>query len=205
MKTPSGAITAYLHAKDGNRPHLLAQAFTDDALLQMTVHTGAISFPPVSQGREAIADVLVRRFGQSYENVYTFCLASPPEEGAEMFRCDWLVAMTEKDSRAVRVGCGRYEWCFSPPSGLAECLSITIEAMQTLPALHLDKVMDWVAGLPYPWCPAAVALPAAPDIEQLAPVLGYIGGTRMDSFPDGRFRAAKLRAAATAASRPGPA
>jgi len=85
MKTPSESIAAYLHAKDGNRPHLLAQAFTDDAMLQMAVHTGAISFPPVSRGRETIGEVLVRRFGQSYENVYTFCPASPPEAGAQVF------------------------------------------------------------------------------------------------------------------------
>lgn len=174
MKTPSESIAAYLHAKDGNRPHLLAQAFTDDALLQVTVHTGAISFPPVSRGRDAIGDVLVRRFGQSYENVYTFCLASPPEADAQVFCCDWLVAMTEKDSRAVRVGCGRYDWCFSPPSCLAESLSITIASMQTLPPLHTDEVMDWVAGLPYPWCSAEEALNAAPALGELGKVLEYI-------------------------------
>lgn len=194
MKTPSAAVTAYLHAKDGNRPHLLAQAFTDDALLEMVVHTAAISFPPVCQGRDAIAEVLVRRFGQSYENVYTFCLSSPPEGDAEVFVCDWLVVMTEKDSRAVRVGCGRYDWCFSPPSYLAESLSITIETMQTLPASQAEKVMDWAAGLPYPWCPAAVALPGAPDIQQLAPVLGYIGRERM---------AGSGRTVAARGSRPG--
>jgi hypothetical protein len=186
MKTPSASIAAYLHAKDGNRPHLLAQAFTDDALLQVTVHTGAISFPPVSRGRDAIGEVLVRHFGQSYENVYTFCLGLPPEADAQVFCCDWLVAMTEKDSRAVRVGCGRYDWCFSPPSYLAESLSITIASMQTLPASHTDEVMDWVAGLPYPWCPASTALRGAPDIQHLAPVLGYIGREKMANFPDKR-------------------
>lgn len=200
MKTPSAAITAYLHAKDGNRPHLLAQAFTDDALLQMTVHTGAISFPPVSRGREAVAELLVRRFGQSYENVYTFCLASPPEVNSEVFRCDWLVAMTEKDSRAVRVGCGRYDWCFSPPSCLAESLSITIETMQTLPAPHTDEVMDWVAGLPYPWCPAGTAQQGAPDIPQLAPVLGYIG--REQAAGSGRMVPARNSRPGLAADRP---
>jgi hypothetical protein len=197
MKTPSAAIAAYLHAKDGNRPHLLAQAFTDDALLQMTVHTGAISFPPVSRGRDAIADLLVRRFGQCYENIYTFCLASPPDADAQVFYCDWLVAMTEKDSRAVRVGCGRYDWCFTPPSGLAESLSITIASMQTLPASHTDEVMDWVAGLPYPWCPASIALQGAPDIQHLAPVLEYIGRAQMANFPDGRSRPAAFHSAAS--------
>ncbi|WP_431097554.1 hypothetical protein [Polaromonas aquatica] len=196
MTTPSGSIAAYLHAKDGNRPHLLAQAFTDDAMLQVTVHTGAISFPPVSRGRDAIGDVLVRRFGQTFENVYTFCLGSPPGVDTQVFCCDWLVVMTEKDSRVVRVGCGRYDWCFSPPSCLAESLSITIATMQALPASHMDEVMDWVAGLPYPWCPVSTALRGAPDIQHLTPVLGYIGRSQPAGFPDKKSRPAAPRSVA---------
>jgi len=98
--------------------------------------------------------------------------------------------MTEKDSRAARVGCGRYDWCFSPPSCLAESLSITIETMQTLPPLQADEVMDWVTGLPYPWCPAVTALHGAPDINHLAPVLGYIGRAQTVGLPAGRSRPA---------------
>ena len=68
--------------------------------------------------------------------------------------------------------------------------------MQTLPALHTDEVMDWVASLPYPWCPASVALPGAPDIEHLAPVLRYIDRTQKAGLPDGRPRPAASRSAA---------
>lgn len=173
MKTPADTITAYLRAKDGNRPHLLAQAFTEDATLTMDVRTGSIAFPPVSQGREAIAEVLVRRFNQTYENVYTLCLVPPPGLPADTLRCDWLVAMTEKDSRAVRVGCGCYDWHFAPASPLADRLLITIEAMQSLPAQELDGVMHWVSRLPYPWCSPQAALQDAPD--SVGPVLSYLG------------------------------
>ena len=173
MTTPADAIAAYLRAKDGNRPHLLAQAFTEDATLTMDVRTGSIAFPPVSAGREAIAEVLVRRFAQTYENVYTVCLASPPQRPTDTFRCDWLVAMTEKDSRAVRVGCGRYDWHFAPASQLADRLLITIEAMQSLPAQELDGVMHWVSGLAYPWCSLQAAVQDAPAC--VSPVLGYLG------------------------------
>jgi len=68
--------------------------------------------------------------------------------------------------------------------------------MQTLPASQAEKVMDWAAGLPYPWCPAAVALPAAPDIQQLVPVLGYIGRAQAKKSPSGLHSPARPRTAA---------
>jgi hypothetical protein len=115
MTTPAESIFSYLRAKDGNRPYLLADAFTPDALLEMVVKTATMSFPPASRGREAIGDVLVRKFARNYENVYTFCLSSAPRNDAGVFSCDWLVIMTEKESRAVRVlpwACGLpYPWC----------------------------------------------------------------------------------------------
>lgn len=174
MRTPADSILAYLRAKDGNRPHLMAQAFTEDASLAMLVNTGAISFPPLSCGREAIAEVLVRRFSLTYENVYTFCLAAPPGERDTRFACDWLVAMTEKESGAVRVGCGRYDWCFAPKSHLAERLAITIESMQSLSPRNMDAVMGWVSALPYPWCAPEQAMNGAPAISELDPVFDYI-------------------------------
>lgn len=176
MRTPADSILAYLRAKDGNRPHLMAQAFAEDATLAMLVNTRAISFPPLSSGREALAEVLVRRFSQTYENVYTLCLAVPPGERDTRFACDWLVVMTEKASGAVRVGCGRYDWCFSPKSRLVERLAITIETMESLPSRDLEAVMGWVSGLPYPWCSAEEALNAAPALGELGKVLEYIDG-----------------------------
>lgn len=171
MQTPPDAILAYLHAKDGNRPHVMAKAFTEDASLQIDVPNGAISFPPVSNGREAITEVLVRRFAQSYENVYTFCLSAPPALQDQVFTCNWLVAMTEKDSWAVRVGYGSYDWQFSPTSGLVRSLVVRIDNMLSLPPDCAEPVLQWVSGLPYPWCSPGQAARTAPPLHELSRLL----------------------------------
>lgn len=171
MNTPSHAIEMYLRAKDGNRPHLMAQAFASDALLHMDVRQGAMNFPPRTQGCEAIAETLVRNFGRTYENVYTFCLANAPAPGAAQFDCSWLVAMTEKETRAVRVGCGQYHWRFAPDSGLSQELTIVIDTMQTLPAADTAAVMTWADSLPWPWCQSEQMLAAAPPIPSVRSVL----------------------------------
>ncbi|CDF96906.1 MULTISPECIES: nuclear transport factor 2 family protein [unclassified Pseudomonas] len=174
MNTAQRSIQQYINAKDGNRPHLLDQAFTADATLDMVVRTGSISFPGHVEGREAIGEVLVRRFGQTFENVYTFCLAVPPSENAKAFQCKWLVAMSDKHSGEVRVGCGVYDWQFEPESNLAEGLTITIEHMATLPAADLAPVMTWVSMLDYPWCGVRAVMHSVPDIAGLEAVLQYL-------------------------------
>lgn len=165
MHTPADSITTYILAKDGNRPHRLAEVFTSDATLTMRVKTDAISFPPMTKGREAITQTLVRSFNQTYENVYTLCLDEPPAADAASYSCRWLVAMSAKDGGAVRVGCGRYEWLFAPADGRACALTIVIEAMEVLPPDVLAQVMACVAALPYPWCPAQKAIDEGSDIQ----------------------------------------
>lgn len=175
MLTPAESISAYIRAKDGNRPHLLDAAFAEDATLRMIVRTGAISFPPLSVGREAIAETLVRRFNQTYENVYTLCIGLPPTPDSEAFSCDWLVAMSEKQSGAVRIGCGRYDWSFTHEKGKVCALTITIEAMESLPSEALEPVMNWVSALPYPWCDPRSVLAASPDCAEVRHVLQLLG------------------------------
>jgi len=174
MNTAQRSIQQYINAKDGNRPHLLDQAFTADATLDMVVRTGSISFPGHVEGREAIGDVLVRRFGQTFENVYTFCLGTPPPMAAKAFQCTWLVAMSDKHSGEVRVGCGMYDWQFEPESNLAEGLTITIEHMATLPATDLAPVMAWASTLDYPWCNVHAVMNGLPDAAGLQAVLQYV-------------------------------
>lgn len=173
MNTAQLAIQHYVLAKDGNRPHLLSQAFVPDAILDMVVRTGSISFPPHVEGVGSIGDVLVRRFGQTFENVYTFCLGPPPEAGAKTYQCQWLVGMSDKSSGEARVGCGVYEWQFNAEAGLVERLTITIEHMKTLPASDLGSVMSWVSRLSYPWCSPQAAVSEAPDIDGIGEVLQY--------------------------------
>lgn len=153
----------------------MRRAFTEAATLKMIVKTGAISFPPLSKGVDSITEVLVRRFAQSFENVFTFCLADPPKDNAESFSCSWIVGTSEKESGAVRVGCGRYDWRFqSDESFLVKELTITIEFMQILPPRNLDAIMDWLSGLPYPWCPVQMAVASAPKVEGLEVILDYV-------------------------------
>lgn len=124
---------------------------------------------------EAITDALVRGFGQTYENVRTFCLSSPPESERTKFSCGWLVGMSPKETRAVRVGCGQYDWIFRAQSPhLATKLTITIEVMQLLPAYTLLYVMKWLEQLPYPWCSKRTASERAPPLEGLGPIREWL-------------------------------
>jgi hypothetical protein len=141
----------------------LDDAFAEDVTLQMIVRTDAISFPASSVGRKAIAETLVRRFNQTYENVYTLCIGAPPRDDTEIYSCDWLVAMSEKQGGAVRIGCGRYDWSFAHVEHKVRGLTITIEAMEVLPAEALAPVMRWVSALPYPWCPQQAVVRAPPS------------------------------------------
>jgi hypothetical protein len=169
------AIAAYIRSKDENRPYLMSRAFADTATLNMVVNTEAISFPAEASGREAITNVLVRGFSQTYENVRTFCLSSPPEDERTAFSCAWLVGMSAKENHVVRVGCGRYDWDFQFENPhLAEKLTITIEVMQLLPPETLVAVMSWLDELPYPWCSRQVASERAPALEGLHPIRHWL-------------------------------
>lgn len=191
MKTPAwtansgrDSVAIYIRAKDSNQPELMKSAFAGDATLEMVVNTDAISFPPFTSGLPSITDVLVTRFGETFENVRTFCLAEPPEPDIETFSCAWLVGMSERQSRAVRVGCGRYDWSFQRGTQRpAKQLRITVERMETLPPRDLSAVMSWLAALPYPWCAASVALRHAPHLEELAPIIRYLEQVQIESGP----------------------
>lgn len=165
----------YLHAKDENRPVYMGAAFTADATLTMTLRTQAIAFPPHSHGRDAITETLVRSFGQTYENVFTFYLAHPGTHSTlERYTCDWFVGMIEKATGNVRVGCGTYDWEFQADPHLATHLAITIETMITLPADTAPAIFAWLTALPYPWTDAPRVVQSAPPIEALVPVMQWL-------------------------------
>lgn len=173
--SPEVVLRNYFHAKDENRPHLLESVFTSDASLQVHNSSSNIVFPAVTQGRDAIAGVLVRQFNRTYENIYSFYLARPPAT-AQVFSCAWLVGMTEKDSKSVWIGCGTYAWRFnSEPPCLASALVIDINAMLLLPPSSAGTVFPWLLRLSYPWCSPAQALGSAPSLRELAAVLEQLG------------------------------
>ncbi len=167
---PAAAISAYILAKDGNRPHLMPEAFTEGARLTMDVRTDTIAFPQATVGREGITDVLVRRFNQAYENVYTFCLGAPPLAPVPQFEGGWLVVMSEKATGRLRTGSGRYAWTFDADTGLVSELVITIHGMLVLPPELVPMAMGWARTLPYPWCPLDLADSTMPALPQLQPL-----------------------------------
>ncbi|MCC7216549.1 MAG: hypothetical protein IT517_07230 [Burkholderiales bacterium] len=176
--SPRAAIECYLRAKDENRPFLMERAFAVDAVLEVVAAAGTIAFPPVTRGRDGIADILVRRFAQAYENVRTFCLAGAPPVDAAEFSCAWLVGMSEKESGRVRVGCGRYDWRFEHHTPRrADRLAITIRSMESIDPGHLAPVMAWLSSMPYPWCPAARALAGLPALAALDTVRAHLAQT----------------------------
>ena len=167
-------LQGYFYAKDRNRPALLDRVFAPDAELVIQNSSANISFPAVTRGRPAIAEVLVRSFAFSYENVYSFYLARPSAAVRE-FHCPWLVGMSERTSGLPRVGCGRYVWSFQPESPhLASALVIFIEAMQVASPGEFEAVFAWLRTLDYPWSSCSQALDAIPRTESLAPIAAFL-------------------------------
>jgi hypothetical protein len=175
--SPAESVLAdYFRAKDTNRPHLLERVFASDARLEVRNASTAIAFPAVTIGREEIAQVLVRQFGRTYENVYSFYLARP-EGVVGQFTCPWLVGMTDKASQSVRVGCGTYDWSLAyEPRPIATALVISIEVMQVLDPSTRSQVLAWLEALAYPWSTATAVVHAAPVLDDLKPVLDYLRG-----------------------------
>jgi hypothetical protein len=172
--SPEQLLRTYFRAKDENRPHLLVDVFSRDAQLTIDNRCGQISFPNVTVGLEGIADVLVRQFNATYENIYSFYLERPGSS-ADKFTCGWLVGMTEKASRNVRVGCGHYVWTFqSSPVLLVAKLLIRIEHMLVLgPACTADVIRS-LLQLDYPWSSAEQAASAL-LMDELECIIEYIG------------------------------
>jgi hypothetical protein len=169
------SIETYIHAKDGNRPHLMPTAFTADAELVMLVKTEEISFPSMVKGVDGISAVLVSQFAQRYENIYTVCMGTPPDDGTA-FRCNWLVCMTEKASGAARVGFGGYEWLCRDGSGMISKLQITIEEMKKLPSESSPLILEWARKLPYPWCPHDSPAQSTPNIPAVQRIARHLAG-----------------------------
>lgn len=179
MTSLKQSIETYIDAKDGNRPHLMKNAFSDDAELVMELRTSEIFFPNNVKGVAGISNVLVSEFARQYENVYTFCIGTPPENELS-FNCHWLVCMTEKGTGAARVGFGQYQWDFDGARGKISRLRITIEEMNTLPAEWSSPILAWAHTLPYPWCPSDVPARSAPafvPVQKIATTLEQLAAT----------------------------
>ena len=172
--TPEAVLRGYFHAKDESRPHLLEDVFASNAELFIRNQSANIAFPAFTEGRSAIAEVLVRSFTLLNENVYSFYLRRPLL-AVRAFTCPWLVGMSERSSGLVRVGCGNYEWAFeSEAPHMASRLVVTIDAMQVLPFTESDGVFAWLRALDYPWSSPVAALKGIPANELLSPIAQFL-------------------------------
>ncbi len=146
-------IESYILAKDGNRAELLAQAFEPHASVSLDVRTDLISFPARLEGCDQISRELVAQFNNDYANVHTFCLTGPPPANDLHFSCAWLVVMTGRRDGNLRTGWGIYDWQRESADAALSELKITINAMVSDAPAAAAPVLQWAAGLAYPWCP----------------------------------------------------
>ena len=174
MNIRADTINKYILGKDCNRPFLLNDAFTTDATLETNVQTETIDFPKSLSGRDAIVDTLVRKFNQQYENIYTFCIAAEPHTDKEIFSCHWMVVMTAKEDKSLRIGCGQYDWVFESATDRASSLCITINMMETSPPSKTENVLNWASNLPYPWCSLTELTLQLPNEPLLLRVTNFI-------------------------------
>ncbi|RQM47145.1 hypothetical protein EHZ19_15950 [Paraburkholderia bannensis] len=160
-------IESYIYAKDGNRSHIMKEAFSTDAVLTMRVMSSNISFPEKVIGAAEIADTLATQFSTKFENIYTFCIGEPPSKLVDSFGCRWFVCMTDKETRSTRIGHGNYEWALDSSARKVKALLIHIEQMEIVSEEWREPILRCAQKLPYPWCPALSILAAAQAIAPL--------------------------------------
>ncbi len=162
-------VAEYLSAKDNNKPHLMQQVFTADAELRMQVASDNITFPPQVSGEAEITAILVQRFNETYQNIYTFCLPeSLPQrttEHQDHVACRWFVCMQDKQTAEIKVGAGWYRWY--PDGERIVRLDIEIEKMHLLSGDEQFEVFAWVQQLPWPWCSAETASETLPFMLEM--------------------------------------
>ena len=148
-------VRAYLEAKDYQRPHRFAEAFTDDARFRTTFafDTDWNSSDAV-HGLPAITETF-RRLGAGFENLVTFCLPESLRWEDDALHMRWVVFMTGRKSGQIRVAWGDYQWRFTAINRRATSLDVHMHAMRELPSN--PRLLDWAMALPHVWCTGAVA------------------------------------------------
>ena len=161
-RVPSGAgymLERYVAAKDGNRPHLMAEIYAPDAVLTYSIATDSISFPARTVGVDAITRTLVVDFGQRFTRCQTYYIVDvPPAGDASIPFVPWLVLMREEARSSTRVGRGFYAWTFARANAgqlRVTAMHIHIERMDLIDDPDSQPLANLQAPLPYPWLPPA--------------------------------------------------
>ncbi len=160
LATAKARLAQYAEAKDNNRPVLIHEAFAPDASLTFSIDTDSISFPPKTEGADAIAATLVSEFAKTFDRCRTYYIGDVAAalDGNAM-TVPWLVVMRETAANALRVGKGYYRWGFAAGDDgtyRIASLHIHIERMDTIADPGAVTLTGLQAALPYPWLPAPV-------------------------------------------------
>jgi len=152
--TPKQLLERYVEAKDLNRPHLMHEIYTLDAVLTYSIATDEISFPSRSEGAEAIKRTLVIDFAKKFVQCKTYYLCdAPPKDAEELVVLPWLVLMREPAASCLRAGKGFYRWTFTRQSATfcVSAMHIHIERMDPIPDSGGGLLRAAQASLSYPW------------------------------------------------------
>ena len=177
MNTPKDLLEAYLEAKDLNRPSLIPECFTANAVLTYSIATDTISFPNKVVGADAIAQTLVRDFGKNFDRCKTYYLCDSIVDNSQ--RIDlmpWLVIMREASNSALRVGKGYYRWQFeSDDTRMRVCaMHIHIERMDIIEDRDGKTLYALQSELPYPWLPPATLLETFERLIKQGPSFAFL-------------------------------
>ena len=176
-QSPERLLRTYFHAKDENRPHLIAGVFSESATLEMVVKTTTISFPPSltrhrrshrRAGSPLCADVrkrvlLLSRLSTARCRKLFVRLAGRHVREGSTAPPAWAVAVTTgtfSNERRSRRSARHYHRSHAGAG-----------------PRDLPRIITWLTALPYPWCSASSAIGSAPAIDDWTgpPVRGAQG------------------------------
>jgi hypothetical protein len=179
MNTPRDLLEAYLQAKDFDRPSLILDCYTPDAVLTYSIATDAISFPARVSGADAIAQTLVRDFRKNFDCCKTFYVCdSITPVGERIDFMPWLVIMRQVSNTALRLGKGYYRWKFErDETRMQVCaMHIHIERMDVIEDRDGKKRQELQAALPYPWLRPAVLSETFERMRKHSSGLAFLNG-----------------------------
>lgn len=177
MNTPKDLLEKYLEAKDLNRPSLILDCYTSDAVLTYSIVTDTISFPDKVLGAPAIAQTLVRDFRKKFDCCKTYYVCdSIAGDGRHIDFMPWLVIMRQMSNTALRVGKGYYRWQFeSDETRMRVCaMHIHIERMDIIEDRHGKALHVLQSELPYPWLPPATLLETFERLPKQVPGFAFL-------------------------------
>ena len=176
MNTPKNLLEAYLEAKDLNRPSVILECYTPNAVLTYSIATDTISFPAKVTGADAIAQTLVRDFRKNFDRCKTYYVCdSIVDRALPIDFVPWLVIMREASNSALRVGKGYYRWQFeSDETKMRVCaMHIHIERMDSIEDRDGNTLHALQSALPYPWLPPATLLETF-SLMKRAPAFAFL-------------------------------